>query len=48
MPSADTTVDPLCPLITPTPPSPSTLSTTQRPTYKPRSSDPSALSYSFT
>ncbi|WP_235490466.1 ATP-binding protein, partial [Streptomyces roseoverticillatus] len=26
----------------------STLATTQRPTYKPRSSDPSALSYSFT
>ncbi|MGK5546832.1 ATP-binding protein [Streptomyces sp. URMC 127] len=40
--------EPLCPLITPTPPNPSTLSTTQRPAYKPRSSDPSALSYSFT
>ncbi|MFF7726148.1 ATP-binding protein [Streptomyces sp. NPDC008001] len=43
-----TTPTPLCPLITPTPPNPSTLATTQRPAYKPRSCDPSALSYSFT
>ncbi|MFF4216445.1 ATP-binding protein [Streptomyces nondiastaticus] len=44
----DATSDALCPLITPTPANPSTLATTQRPAYKPRSSDPSALSYSFT
>ncbi|WP_367136894.1 MULTISPECIES: ATP-binding protein [Streptomyces] len=46
MPSTD--ADTLCPLITPTPANPSTLATTQRPAYKPRSCDPSALSYSFT
>ncbi|MEV4502670.1 ATP-binding protein [Streptomyces klenkii] len=48
MPSTDTALDPICPLVTPTPSNPSTLATTQRPAYKPRSSDPSALSYSFT
>ncbi|QLE73758.1 ATP-binding protein [Streptomyces rectiverticillatus] len=38
----------LCPLITPVPSNPSTLATTHRPAYIPRSPDPTTLAYSFT
>ncbi|MEU1818764.1 ATP-binding protein [Streptomyces roseifaciens] len=47
MPSADPDRT-LCPLITPIPRTPSTLASTHRPAYIPRSADPSALAYSFT